>query len=65
MCDCRFFIFSKVPLFGPLFDGAIVDGNMLPYLVRSTAINGGRAKRSTIPLYEQMYPFRLMNTVSA
>jgi len=47
-----------VPPFGPLFDGAIVDGKMLPYLVRSTAVNGGRAKRSTMPLYERNYEER-------
>lgn len=44
-------------MFGPLFDGAIVDGKLLPYLVRATAINGGRAKRSTMPLFERQYPF--------
>ena len=56
--SCRYLVFSKVPPFGPLFDGAIVDGKMLPYLVRSTAVNGGRAKRSTMPLYERKYPFQ-------
>eukprot|EP00795_Rhopilema_esculentum_P002762 gene2762-982_t len=47
-----------IPPFGPLFDGAIVNGNILPSLVRSTAINGGRAKRSTMPLFERHYEER-------
>uniref|UniRef100_H2Z706 Rap-GAP domain-containing protein n=1 Tax=Ciona savignyi TaxID=51511 RepID=H2Z706_CIOSA len=41
-----------VPYFGPLFDGAIVNSRVLPVLVRETAINAGRAKRSQIPLYQ-------------
>uniref|UniRef100_H2Z702 Rap-GAP domain-containing protein n=1 Tax=Ciona savignyi TaxID=51511 RepID=H2Z702_CIOSA len=46
-----------VPYFGPLFDGAIVNSRVLPVLVRETAINAGRAKRSQIPLYQPLYPF--------
>ncbi len=45
-------------MFGPLFDGAIVGGNILPALVRATAINAGRAKRAMMPLFERQYPFK-------
>uniref|UniRef100_H2Z703 Rap-GAP domain-containing protein n=1 Tax=Ciona savignyi TaxID=51511 RepID=H2Z703_CIOSA len=47
-----------VPYFGPLFDGAIVNSRVLPVLVRETAINAGRAKRSQIPLYQPFYEER-------
>uniref|UniRef100_A0A8C2FCI5 Ral GTPase activating protein, alpha subunit 1 (catalytic) n=1 Tax=Cyprinus carpio TaxID=7962 RepID=A0A8C2FCI5_CYPCA len=47
----------EVPFFGPLFDGAIVDGNILPTVVRATAINASRALKSLIPLYQNLYPF--------
>ena len=40
---------SQIPYFGPLFDGAIVDRRVLPPLVRMTAVNASRAKRSLIP----------------
>lgn len=54
--------FPQVPFFGPLFDGAIVDGNILPTVVRATAINASRALKSLIPLYQNLYPFpRLMS----
>lgn len=49
--------FPQVPFFGPLFDGAIVDGNILPTVVRATAINASRALKSLIPLYQNLYPF--------
>ena len=49
-----------IPLFGPLFDGAIVDGSILASLVRATAINAGRAKRSTLPLFERQYPLPMV-----
>lgn len=52
--DCK----EKIPPFGPLFDGAIIDEKLLPLLVRSTAISAGRAKRTTIPLYNQHYEER-------
>uniref|UniRef100_A0A673N0E1 Ral GTPase-activating protein subunit alpha-1-like n=1 Tax=Sinocyclocheilus rhinocerous TaxID=307959 RepID=A0A673N0E1_9TELE len=48
----------EVPFFGPLFDGAIVDGNILPTVVRATAINGSRALKSLIPLYQNFYEER-------
>ncbi|XP_038071739.1 ral GTPase-activating protein subunit alpha-1-like [Patiria miniata] len=43
----------EVPFFGPLFDGAIVDHKVLPGLVRATAINASRIKRSQLPLYQR------------
>ncbi|XP_078483616.1 ral GTPase-activating protein subunit alpha-1 isoform X2 [Ciona intestinalis] len=48
----------EVPYFGPLFDGAIVNARVLPVLVRETAINAGRAKRSQISLYQPFYEER-------
>ncbi|GAB5572798.1 ral GTPase-activating protein subunit alpha-1 isoform X3 [Prionailurus iriomotensis] len=42
----------EVPFFGPLFDGAIVNGKVLPIMVRATAINASRALKSLIPLYQ-------------
>ena len=39
--------------FGPLFDGAIVDMLTLPHLVRETALNASRAKRSQMSYYQQ------------
>uniref|UniRef100_UPI00398F7563 ral GTPase-activating protein subunit alpha-1 isoform X3 n=1 Tax=Pristiophorus japonicus TaxID=55135 RepID=UPI00398F7563 len=48
----------EVPFFGPLFDGAIVDGKVLPSLVRATAINASRALKSLIPLYQNFYEER-------
>uniref|UniRef100_H3DHJ3 Ral GTPase activating protein catalytic subunit alpha 1 n=1 Tax=Tetraodon nigroviridis TaxID=99883 RepID=H3DHJ3_TETNG len=48
----------KVPFFGPLFDGAIVDMKILPTMVRATAINASRALKSLIPLYQNFYEER-------
>ncbi|XP_058843708.1 ral GTPase-activating protein subunit alpha-1-like isoform X5 [Acipenser ruthenus] len=48
----------EVPFFGPLFDGAIVDGKILPTMVRTTAINASRALKSLIPLYQNFYEER-------
>ncbi|KAM6358698.1 ral GTPase-activating protein subunit alpha-1 isoform 2-T2 [Alca torda] len=50
----------EVPFFGPLFDGAIVNGKILPIMVRATAINASRALKSLIPLYQNLYPFTQM-----
>lgn len=47
-----------VPFFGPLFDGAMVAHKVLPGLVRSTAINASRAKRSRLALYQNFYEER-------
>lgn len=52
-----FWSLHQVPFFGPLFDGAIVNGKVLPIMVRSTAINASRALKSLIPLYQNLYPF--------
>lgn len=42
---------TQVPFFGPLFNGAIVGRKILPGLVRATALNASRAKRSMLPYY--------------
>jgi hypothetical protein len=55
-----------VPFFGPLFDGAIVDMLTLPHLVRETALNASRAKRSQLSYYQQHFEDRtkyLRNTI--
>lgn len=44
----------EVPWFGPLADESIVGGACLANLVRATAINAGRAKRSSLPFYQQL-----------
>ncbi|KAM9148018.1 ral GTPase-activating protein subunit alpha-1 isoform 2-T2 [Pangshura tecta] len=49
---------KKVPFFGPLFDGSIVNGKILPIMVRATAINASRALKSLIPLYQNFYEER-------
>ncbi|KAH9496143.1 Ral GTPase-activating protein subunit alpha-1 [Bulinus truncatus] len=48
----------EVPYFGPLFDGAIVDHYVLSGLVRATAINASRLKRSLMPFYHAFYEER-------
>ncbi|XP_068110135.1 ral GTPase-activating protein subunit alpha-1 isoform X5 [Hyperolius riggenbachi] len=48
-----------IPFFGPLFDGAIVNGKILPGLVRATAINASRALKSLIPLYQNFFEERM------
>ncbi|XP_064622191.1 ral GTPase-activating protein subunit alpha-1-like isoform X2 [Lineus longissimus] len=48
----------EVPYFGPLFDGAIVGHLVLPGLVRATAINASRMKRSQLPYYQSFYEER-------
>ena len=47
-----------VPYFGPLFNEAVVDGRILPGLIRATAINASRAKRSMIPHFKSHYEER-------
>ncbi|EDV29843.1 uncharacterized protein TRIADDRAFT_20339, partial [Trichoplax adhaerens] len=49
----------EIPLFGPLFDGAVISKSILPVLVRATAINASRAKRSQLPLYRLLYPLTI------
>ncbi|XP_006117753.2 ral GTPase-activating protein subunit alpha-1 isoform X4 [Pelodiscus sinensis] len=48
----------EVPFFGPLFDGSIVNGKILPIMVCATAINASRALKSLIPLYQNFYEER-------
>lgn len=43
-----------VPWFGPLTDESIVGGACLANLVRATAINASRAKRTSLPFYQQL-----------
>lgn len=63
---------TQIPLFGPLFDGAVVNRKTLSSLVRATAINALRAQRSPLVGYRgrqvtfhtrtkivsSVYPFR-------
>jgi hypothetical protein len=49
---------DKVPLFGPLQDGMVVEPHVLVPLVRATAICANRAVRSTQPGYIRPYPTR-------
>uniref|UniRef100_A0A3B4XME7 Ral GTPase activating protein catalytic subunit alpha 2 n=1 Tax=Seriola lalandi dorsalis TaxID=1841481 RepID=A0A3B4XME7_SERLL len=42
----------QVPFFGPLFNGAIITGSLLPSLVRATCINASRAVKSRLTLYQ-------------
>lgn len=51
---------AQVPFFGPLFDGAIVTGELLPSLVRATCINASRAVKSRLPLYQSFYEERAL-----
>ncbi|KAI4469242.1 tuberin [Holotrichia oblita] len=48
----------EVPYFGVLFDEAIVESNMLAGLVKATVICASRAKRTTLPFYQQYYEER-------
>uniref|UniRef100_A0A2M4A455 Putative rho gtpase-activating protein n=1 Tax=Anopheles triannulatus TaxID=58253 RepID=A0A2M4A455_9DIPT len=47
-----------VPWFGPLSDEMVVGGACLASLVRASAINASRAKRSSLSLYQQYYEER-------
>lgn len=42
-----------IPWFGPLANESIVNGSCLAILVRETAINASRSKRSSLSLYQQ------------
>ncbi|XP_052770134.1 ral GTPase-activating protein subunit alpha-2-like isoform X3 [Mya arenaria] len=48
----------EIPLFGPLFNGAIVDHKVLPGLVRATAINASRVIRAQKPFYHSYFEER-------
>uniref|UniRef100_A0A4W5Q1B6 Ral GTPase activating protein catalytic subunit alpha 2 n=1 Tax=Hucho hucho TaxID=62062 RepID=A0A4W5Q1B6_9TELE len=50
----------QVPFFGPLFNGAIVTGMLLPSLVRATCINASRAVKSRLTLYQSFYEERAL-----
>ena len=41
-----------------MFNEAVVDGRILPGLIRATAINASRAKRSMLPHYRTHYEER-------
>lgn len=43
-----------VPWFGPLADECVIGGACLASLVRATAINASRAKRTSLPFYQQL-----------
>ncbi|XP_054652861.1 ral GTPase-activating protein subunit alpha-2 isoform X6 [Dunckerocampus dactyliophorus] len=50
----------QVPFFGPLFNGAIINGKLLPSLVRATCINASRAVKSRLTLYQSFYEERAL-----
>lgn len=50
----------QVPFFGPLFNGAIITGTLLPSLVRATCINASRAIKSRLTLYQSFYEERAL-----
>ncbi|KAM6163774.1 ral GTPase-activating protein subunit alpha-2 [Rhynchocyon petersi] len=50
----------EIPFFGPLFDGAIVSGKLLPSLICATCINASRAVKGLIPLYQSFYEERAL-----
>uniref|UniRef100_A0A6Q2WWK9 Rap-GAP domain-containing protein n=1 Tax=Esox lucius TaxID=8010 RepID=A0A6Q2WWK9_ESOLU len=50
----------QVPFFGPLFNGSIVTGMLLPSLVRATCINASRAVKSRLTLYQSFYEERAL-----
>ncbi len=47
----------SVGYFGPLFDGAIINKNALPTLIRATAINASRVLLSNTKGYQDLYVF--------
>ncbi|XP_058461535.1 probable Rho GTPase-activating protein CG5521 isoform X1 [Malaya genurostris] len=47
-----------VPWFGPLSDEMVVGGSCLASLVRASAINASRAKRTSLSLYQHYYEER-------
>lgn len=58
--NCFSTLNPQVPFFGPLFDGAIVSGKLLPSLICATCINASRAVKCLIPLYQSLYLFALL-----
>ncbi|XP_055594870.1 probable Rho GTPase-activating protein CG5521 isoform X2 [Uranotaenia lowii] len=57
---------ADVPWFGPLSDEMVVGGSCLASLVRASAINASRSKRTSLSLYQQYYEERnrSLDTVS-
>jgi hypothetical protein len=55
----------EVPFFGPLFNETIVNGHVLAGLVRATAINASRAKRSVLTYYQthEEERFRVLESI--
>lgn len=51
--QCMVHLKFQVPHFGILFHEAIIESNVLAGLVRATAICASRAKRTTLPFYQQ------------
>jgi len=49
---------SKVPLFGPLLHGMVVDKHLLPILARQTAVNAYRYVRYSTQGYTKPYMLR-------
>uniref|UniRef100_A0A094ZE55 Ral GTPase-activating protein subunit alpha-1 n=1 Tax=Schistosoma haematobium TaxID=6185 RepID=A0A094ZE55_SCHHA len=52
---------AQVGLFGPIVENAILTANVLPGLVRATAINASRAVQATKPGYRHPYPFLMIS----
>lgn len=44
---------ADVPWFGPISDEMVVSGTNIANLVRASAINASRAKRTSLPFYQQ------------
>jgi len=49
---------EKIPFFGPLLDGMVVNKKILCSLVRQTAINASRRARSLTKGYQRPFPTR-------
>ncbi|KYQ90706.1 RapGAP/RanGAP domain-containing protein [Tieghemostelium lacteum] len=49
---------AKVPMFGPLIHGMVINKTLLPLLVRQTAINAYRYVRYNTPNYSKPYVLR-------
>ncbi|CAL8089966.1 unnamed protein product [Orchesella dallaii] len=49
---------AEVPYFGPLYNEAVVEKDVLAMLVRSTAINASRARRSSLQFFEHHFEER-------
>lgn len=44
-----------MPYFGPLYNEAVVEKDILAVLIRATAINASRARRSSLQYFEHQY----------